>query len=187
MKNSILKISVLTFGLMLAGAAHANLIQNGGFETGDFTGWTLSGSAGGTGVGSGNAYSGNYAAAFGDSSPATITQTVSDTAGTSYTLSWWLESFNGGIPNSISVLFGGTQIFGAENLSNPDYVEYSYTVVGTGSDVLSFSLADAPAFLDLDDISLTANVTNNVPDGGTTGAMLGFGLVGIAAIRRKVK
>lgn len=40
-------------------------ITNGGFETGDFTGWTLGGNTGYTGVTGSYAHSGNFGAYFG--------------------------------------------------------------------------------------------------------------------------
>ncbi|MGP8243845.1 MAG: hypothetical protein ACLQVN_04910 [Bryobacteraceae bacterium] len=40
MRGTLMSVVVL---LLACGAAHAGLIVNGGFETGDFTGWTVTG------------------------------------------------------------------------------------------------------------------------------------------------
>lgn len=102
-------------------AAHANLVQNGGFETGDFTNWTVSGnvaigsvpvygSAGST------AANGNYVAVFnaGDRpANATLSQTVTTAIGTDYSVSFGYSSFNNGGYQSITVAAedaGGTTL-----------------------------------------------------------------------------
>ncbi len=71
--------------VLLAHPVSANLITNGGFETGDFTGWAhVGGNVDGT-----NPYSGNFAAIFfppgGD-----LQQSVATTPGASYTLNFFL-------------------------------------------------------------------------------------------------
>src|SRR5262249_35409538 len=76
-----------------------NLLTNGGFETGSFSGWTVK--AGATGVQTAgydgeNPHSGTYFAALGDTSSSfpfgTLSQTVADKAGQNLTLSYYLES-----------------------------------------------------------------------------------------------
>ena len=55
------------------------------------------------------------------------------------------------------------------------------TVTGTGNDVFSFGFQNVPGFFGLDNLSLTA-----VPEPSTWAMMIvGFGLVGAAARRRK--
>ncbi|GAC1658927.1 MAG: hypothetical protein NVS9B1_20000 [Candidatus Dormibacteraceae bacterium] len=66
-------------------------IVNGGFETGDFTGWTRSGS---TSI-STTPHTGSYSAQVGSGSPfngdSTIAQTFSAPSGTGHTLSFWYQ------------------------------------------------------------------------------------------------
>src|SRR5207342_1372158 len=76
--------------LCSAAVANANLVTNGGFETGDFTGWTNGGNTGFTGVDPGIQHSGTYGAFFGPiGSNGFLSQTLATTAGGVYTLSFW--------------------------------------------------------------------------------------------------
>src|SRR5208283_5928083 len=75
-------------------SGQANLVVNGGFETGDFTDWTVTG--GGNFVDDGSSsgitpHTGNYVAEFGASGEIDyLSQTLSTTHGASYLLSFWL-------------------------------------------------------------------------------------------------
>ncbi len=93
-------------GMIAGPAAAANLITNGGFETGDFTGWTVANVAGGSGswfvTGNGapsaiNGFAqpvlaggGNFSASTDQTGPGshTISQTFAAVAGTQYVLSF---------------------------------------------------------------------------------------------------
>src|SRR5579862_5380244 len=103
------KVLGLAAVIAMAGtsAAKADLIVNGGFETGNFSGWTLSGNTGFTGVsGPGfndgfvnNPNSGNFFAFLGPvGSDGFLSQTFSDTAGKTLHVSFFLAN-DGDTPN----------------------------------------------------------------------------------------
>jgi len=79
----------VTFTLTVSGPPSSSIV-NGGFETGDFTGWTPSGT---TSVRSGGAHSGTYAAWLGDTSPTNGDSSISQTfqLAQAATLSFWYD------------------------------------------------------------------------------------------------
>ncbi len=108
---------MLLLAAALATPAHANLVLNGGFETGDFTGWTELGDPTYNIVWAGNPHSGFYA---GLSGPVDvlggISQSIATIAGHSYEVSFWLSSEQSlsGIDNSFDFSFGGQSLFFAD-------------------------------------------------------------------------
>ena len=104
---------VLLFVLLIASPVPTragSLVVNGGFETGDFSGWDLNDPSLGTFVatafGSYVPNSGDYFAALGASGlPGTVSQDLNTTAGTTYILDYFLAS-DGFTPNEFSVAWG---------------------------------------------------------------------------------
>jgi hypothetical protein len=160
----------------------ANLITNGGFETGDFTGWTQSrGFVEGETFGI-TPHSGNFQATYGRPN-ASLTQSVATTAGASYTIDFWLAHI--GFPsNSFSVNWGGVLILGSvlTNQSHFDYTEFTFNVTASAgaSTALQFNFVGGLIWF-LDDVSVNQV---GVPDAGSTLPLLGFALLGLAALRR---
>jgi PKD repeat protein len=150
-----------TFGLVYSG-----LVLNGGFETGDFTGWALSGDTNGPFVatfiyGNGSIiapHSGNYMAILvtTNGSLGYLSQTLATTAGAAYSLSLWLYSPDGLTPNEFLVSWNGNTLFDDKNIPiSSGWLNPQFSVSATGTNtVLEVGFRDPPSFFLLDDISV---------------------------------
>ena len=163
-------LALLTLGAAaLAPSAHAQSVANGDFETGDFTGWTLSGNVN-TGATAdtfvfGNPHSGDYAAWLGPfGADGFLSQTIATTPGEAYTVTYWLAADAPSGTNNFTTSFGGQVLFTGSNLaptddnalSEDDYVRYSYTAVAADTaSMLQFGFRNDPSRFRLDDVSVT--------------------------------
>ena len=167
--------------VLASGAARADLVVNGGFETGDFTGWTLTGNSGFISITS-DAHSGNSAASFGAvGSPTFLSQILPTTAGSNYSISFWLANL-GGPANEFNVEWNGATLSLQTDLQPFPYTQGTFNVVGTGSDTLTFSFQQNPSFFHFDDVSV--NVAGAVPEPASL-TLLGGALLGFGVLRRR--
>ena len=119
MKKYLTFLAVVTCVLSFQMAAADELVLNGDFEIGNFTSWTQSGNLSFTGVGSGNAHSGTYAAYFGPvGSLGFISQNLTTVPGGTYDLTFWLK--NAGLQEVRSTM-GAWQSNGCVKNSTPNY------------------------------------------------------------------
>ena len=173
--------------LLLGTAANANIVTNGGFETGDFTGWTQTGDSASDGVTcpgpSSVVAEGNCSAFFGAVGDiGGITQSLTTVAGETYKITFALEAFGFSV-SSFTGSFDGTQFI---SLTDPNtggvYHTFSFfeTATGTSTD-LAFDFRDDPLFMYLDAVSVTP-----APEPMTLW-VFGIGLAGVAAVRRRKK
>jgi subtilase family serine protease len=138
-----------------------SIVNNGGFETGDFTGWTLNASSKYDFVttSSGWFHSGSHGAALGQSgSPGYLSQTLTTSPGQNYLLSLWLanpQTPYGATPNQFLVQWNGTTIFNQANLPFTTWTNLQFMVkAASASTVLRLGFEDTPYYLGLDDISV---------------------------------
>lgn len=171
----------VTASLLFSLQVGQSVVQNGGFETGDFTDWKLVGDTiqngfyGGYDVydavtnssflssaGVGYVHSGTYGAVLGEAGQvATLSQSVATVPGQSYLLSLWLID-----PTSLTTQIfdvnwstdGSTfnTLYALTNLSAFSWTNLTYVVTATStSSTLQFAAENDQDYFGLDDVSLT--------------------------------
>ncbi len=190
---------------ILAGSAlsplQANLISNGGFETGDFTDWIANTTVNDPwqvlGVPS-RAFEGSYYASGGctgdpcingtASQQSSLAQTVTTGVGSTYTLMFQFNTGGDGTPNELLVQWDGSTVLdlgpgGTLGVIGNQQTYAQYTVsglVGTGSDTLTFLNRQDPGHDQLDAVDL--ELASSAPE-PSTWALLGAPLL-LIALRR---
>jgi hypothetical protein len=141
-----------------------SVVQNGGFETGDFTSWVLNGTGfdenfvnNGTYFPSIHPHSGKYFALRGQvGSLADLSQTLTTVSGQQYLFSSWVNSPDGSGPNECSISWNGTTLFDGTNMPAIGWTNLAFVVTATGSStVIDFAMRDDSTWLGLDDVSVT--------------------------------
>jgi hypothetical protein len=145
-------------------------VGNGGFETGDFSDWTLDGGGFPTnfvgGVPSGLVppiawvayiHSGADAALLGQPYiTASLSQTLPTVAGQLYDLSFFMDNPVGGGTNQFEVNWDGTPLFNQEFVPQMPWTNVVFTVYATNTPtILEFVVRNDPDYFGLDDISVT--------------------------------
>ena len=158
------------------GLIAGNLVANCGFETGSFSGWTLSGNdvpgqqdtlygVEGTDPFDGiSPNSGSFQAFFADVIPndTTLQQTIATVPGGVYTVSWYLAQDttpSAEYSNEFSASFGGVSLVSLTAMPAQGYTEYSYTVTATSSSsALDLTFGNGLGEYLVDDISVVQAV-----------------------------
>jgi hypothetical protein len=163
-----------------ASALGADLVQNGGFETGDLGNWTEVGNTGYGGVTCGNAPEGSCEAFFGPvGSLGGIEQRIATTVGGEYAISFILNS-DGGTPGAFKVDFGSQTLLSLANPPAEGNQTFSFDASATDADtVLQIQFQDDSGFMFLDAVQVSA-----VPEPAGF-VLMGAGLLGLAAGRKR--
>jgi hypothetical protein len=180
--------------LQSAPAQAVNLINNGNFETGDFTGWDVPITNTFTVVGISTANSTNVAFFSAFESLDTISQTIATTPGQTYQLSYDFLS-DTGEPNpgginefQVNIINSNrtNTLFSQLNIpATPASTAYQFSFIGTGSDTIQFGGRHDYSAFELDNVVVTAaNAATAVPEPFT---VIGTFIGGTAALRMRKK
>ena len=175
-------------------SAPGQLVKNCGFETGDFTNWTLTGenttASFDVNVDVFEPFQGTFAAFLGTNSSQTISQTFATTFDQLYLVTFELVNEPNPIlksdgTNNLSLSENGVTLFSETNVFQPDG-DFDYSLVTaifsarSSSTTLSFTGANPNSFFDIDDVS----VMTTTPEPSTL-MLLGTGVVGLAGTLRR--
>jgi hypothetical protein len=189
-------ISALASTLPLAGLAiltlftpsvsHASeLIQNGDFSSG-FADWDTTnaayGSDYGTSFNNGQSYA--YFGGVSVGSYDTVAQTVSTVAGQTYDVSFELSNEYSTSNADFQALWDGNLIQDFPGASAYGYTGFSFDVVGTGSDTLSFEGYQVPSYYLLTDVSVQDVSASPTPEPSSL-LLLASGFAGMAGVVRR--
>ncbi len=170
----------MVFGLLL-GAQNSfadQLVVNGGFETGDFSGWSVTGDVTSSafasqfyGVDTQDAASGTYGAYLGSElSPLTLSQSVTLQPAHYYDVSFSLAQLSApsaGFTNSFQLSLAGQTVFSEANAPVSPYTDYSFTVstspTEAGSGLLQIVSQNDLGYFSLDNVSVSTGAATPEP------------------------
>ena len=178
----VLLVLVLVVG---TGQVRGDFVTNGGFETGDFTGWTQSGDTSGLFTSLSAPFTGNWGAVLSTSTAmGFLSQTLTTPVGAPLDLSLFLAS-DGNTPNEFKVTFNGAVLLDQMNLGQQDYTAYKFTVTPTAaSNLLEIGFRNDNGFFQLDNVSLNGRGVAAVPEPGSL-ALLAIGGLFLGCFARR--
>jgi hypothetical protein len=186
--NAALLALVLTTGAVAASPASAgpDLLVNGGFETGNLAGWSMTGNLSPQQVSTGfdgfAPLDGNYFLWVGQNgSDGVLSQTFADVADGTLTVTGYLAS-NGVGASDFSVSIDGIAGYSVTPIPVQGYQEFSFSVTATGSDTISLTYRNDPGYSAIDDLSVTEVMP--VPEPATA-AIVCAALIGLGIVRAR--
>ncbi|HVF45944.1 MAG TPA: hypothetical protein VNA17_00110, partial [Pyrinomonadaceae bacterium] len=139
------------------------VVNNTGFETGDFSGWTPTGIAS---VGTGFPRSGAFAADLGTG---TLSQIVPTVPGQSYNVSFWLRLDSGAGLNTFAAAFAGVPVITTPIVNSGGFAYTQFTLNNVQAaplvnfSVLEFTFANTSQVFHLDDVCVSVAAGTPTP------------------------
>lgn len=182
-----------------------NLVTNCGFETGDFTGWTLSGNdvpgelnnlygvEGTDPVDGTSPHSGSDQVFIGDlvSNATTLSQSIATTAGDKYTITFWVVQDTAPTDdpesdNELLASFGGTTLVDQTDVAEEGYTAYTFSNVDatSASSALDLTFGNNLGEFLLDDVSVVNTTPVVTPEPGSL-LLFCTGLLALVGVARR--
>ena len=173
--------------LGLGTTAQANLVTNGGFETGDISGWSLVGGERPTKTSTDFVHSGTYAfREYDNFGFATLSQVITTVAGTSYDLSFWSALYVVHSGNILRYQVDAGPIGTA--VQSLSYLQTTTSFVATAAaTTIQFYIEtdDGTGTWLLDDVSVEAS-SGSVPDSSSL-IVFAIAALGLAGFRKTLR
>lgn len=156
--NTLLKFGLRddpsNLGLDEVSVTPVPLLQNGGFESGDFSGWTAGGNFGFCTVNTNYANAGFYGGQFGPvGSLGYLSQNVRTVPGQTYLIGFTLDNPMLMSSAEFSVAWNGMPLMDVTNLGLIGWLNFEFIVPASGTNsTLQFGFRDDPAYLGLDGV-----------------------------------
>jgi hypothetical protein len=145
---------------LLISLRYAGMAQNanGGFETGDLTGWGSDQEGASVSSDPRYVHSGIYGVQLGTvGTLGHLTQSLPTIPGSNYLISFWLNNTNGGSNNEFQVTWNQSLLYDATNMPALAWTNIQLTVTAsTPNDTLQLGFRQDPQYLGLDDVSVTS-------------------------------
>jgi hypothetical protein len=144
-----------------------NIVQNGGFETGDFSDWRLEGDTITTNAVCnivavdadfpGLVHSGTFGALLGEEgTKASLTQVLATTPGHSYLVSFWLDDLMADGGQQFSAVWSGTNLVTLAGPTSFTWSNFLFGVVAADTNaILEFDSENVSSYFGLDDVTVT--------------------------------